>query len=251
MRYSVHLTVMALFSAVLVGGCSEDPAAPEAGARAVVREAGPEPDDISAEVLGARGIPFAETHVFFEFNSTDNDLGFQLMLDGDEWRRVNVFDPDDSRILDFKAKGPLQELGLTELRFESAEPSPGEVLALFAPGEYSFVGVSVDGERLEGSGMLSHDLPPAPVFVSPPAGGTVAAEDLVIRWIPSGGLAGYEVILVNEDTGASMTVELDGGATSLEVPAEFAAEDTEYKAEILSVAVNGNKTITEITFFTE
>ena len=39
-------------------------------------------------------VPFADAQLFFELNSTDNDLGLQLFLDTDDgWKRVRVLDP--------------------------------------------------------------------------------------------------------------------------------------------------------------
>ena len=62
------------------------------------------------------------------------------------------------------AQGRLKELGLTELVFETDEPEPAEVLALFPAGNYRFEGRTLDQEKLVGAATLSHSLPPAPVF---------------------------------------------------------------------------------------
>jgi hypothetical protein len=96
--------------------------------------------DIELQAAGAEeadatgsSVPFADAELFFEFNSTDNDLGLQLFLDSDGWKRVRVLDPGRNEIVLMQAEGKLARLGITELRFESAEPSPEEVLALFPP----------------------------------------------------------------------------------------------------------------------
>jgi hypothetical protein len=49
---------------------------------------------------------------FFEFNSTDNDLGVQLMLDGEAWEVVRAFDPGQRQIFEIAALGRLKQLGL-------------------------------------------------------------------------------------------------------------------------------------------
>lgn len=101
-----------------------------------------------ADATGVR-VPFADAELFFELNSTDNDLGLQLFLDTDDgWRRVRVLDPGRNEILFMEAERKLAKLGITELRFETAEPSPEEVLALFPPGEYRFRGQTVKGDQL-------------------------------------------------------------------------------------------------------
>lgn len=207
--------------------------------------------DADDDLLDFRGpkIPFAEAEVFFEFNATDDDLGFQLFLDGEAWRRTILLGPGFQRLLDFRARGELEALGLTEIRFESAEPSPSEVLALFEEGPYVFLGKSVEGDVLHAVGALSHALPPTAHF-TPGDGDVVPATDLLVEWDPIPGLAGYEVIVVNEDTGRSLTAELDPDATRLEVPEVFLEAGTEYKVEVLTIGLDGNKTIVEASFTT-
>ena len=63
-------------------------------------------------------VPFADAQLFFELNSTDNDLGLQLFLDTDDgWKRVRVLDPSRRDVIEFETAGRLSRLGLTELRF--------------------------------------------------------------------------------------------------------------------------------------
>lgn len=192
-------------------------------------------------------IPFADAEVFFEFNSTDDDLGFQLFLDGEGWKQVEVSDPEGDEILKFGAKGVLKELGITELRFESAEPSPAEVLALFQPGVYEFEGKTVEGDRLVGMGELSDNLPPAPTF-SPSDGEVVAPDNTVIEWDAPG--AEFVEVIIGDDLGQDIDVILTAETTSLSVPPQFLRPDTEYDIEILAISENGNKTITQSSFMT-
>ncbi len=211
----------------------------------------------AALVLGAASqaggenaeIPFGVARIFFEFNSTDDDLGVQVLLDGDAWKRLEIFDPRGGRMLDITAEGDLGDLGLTELFFESDEPSPQEVLALFRAGRYEFEGETVEGDELGGAARLSHNLPPAPTIVVPSfAGEELDRANLVIEWESIPGIAGFEVIVENEDAGAEMTVPLSASTTSLHVPVEFLDPDTEYKVEVLAISANGNKTIAEREF---
>ncbi|MGH9868037.1 MAG: hypothetical protein ACREAA_07740 [Candidatus Polarisedimenticolia bacterium] len=195
--------------------------------------------------------PFDQAQIFFEFNSTDNDLGVQVKLDGEAWKRLRIFGPGDRRLLNLNLEGRLAKLGLTELFFESDEPSPEEVLDLLQEGEYEFEGLTVDGEALESESTLSHDLPPAPNILVP----SVAGEELdplnaVVEWAAIAGIASWEIIVENEDAGAEMTVPLSAGVTSLHIPQEFLDPDTEYKVEVLAIGTNGNKTISERVFVT-
>jgi len=200
---------------------------------------------------GSKGIRFEEARIFFEFNSTANDLGVQVFLDGEAWKRLKILDPSGQRLLTLQARGHLGKLGLTELFFESDEPTPEEVLDLFPAGKYKFEGKTVEGEEIEGRAVLSHDLPAAPVILTPSAPGEVIDRSAaVIRWAAVPDIASYEIIVENEDVGAEMTVPLPASATTLHVPVEFLEPNTGYKVEVLAIAENGNKTITEREFVT-
>jgi hypothetical protein len=83
MRLAHHTTARALGTALFpfllaAAGCTDNPeteltaAPPDAQASQDVDGMGRGP-----------GIPFADVEVFFEFNTTDNDLGLQVFLDAD------------------------------------------------------------------------------------------------------------------------------------------------------------------------
>ncbi len=71
-------------------------------------------------------IPFEEAFLFFELNDTDGDLGIHGKIDGDEWKQMEIKDPNGRRMMKIKAHGRLKRQGVTELFFESAEPTFGE-----------------------------------------------------------------------------------------------------------------------------
>jgi hypothetical protein len=194
-------------------------------------------------------VPFADAELFFELNSTDNDLGLQVFLDTDDgWKRVRVLDPARRDIIEFETGGRLSRLGLTELRFESAEPSPEEVLALFPPGEYRFRGRTVEDEQLASSATLSHDFPPAPTF-SPSDGEVVDPRNTVVEWTAPEAEQ-VEIIIEQDELEHVLDVILSGSTRRLRVPAQFLQPGLEYKIEILSIGENGNRIITESTFRT-
>jgi hypothetical protein len=198
-------------------------------------------------------VSFDDLRLFFEFNSTDNDLGVQLMLDAEAWNRLRMIGPGprQRKLLDLSTRGNLGKLGLTELFWESDEPSPEEVLDMFPAGKYQFEGRTVEGDRLKGEATLSHELPPAPEIVEPSSPGEeVDPDNTVIEWKPIPDLARFEIIVENEDVGLEMTVPLSADATTLHVPPEFLDPDTDYKVEVIAIAENGNKTIAEREFTT-
>jgi hypothetical protein len=92
-------------------------------------------------------VEFAETAIFFEYNSTDKDLGIQIFFDAEGWKEVEVHGPDDDEddgppwghawgrqdrrgngrgrngaIFEVENGGGLKEIGSTEVFTESAEP---------------------------------------------------------------------------------------------------------------------------------
>jgi hypothetical protein len=242
MRRPIGWSAGLIVSALTVNiSCSDAPAAPDAAS-----------PQSAATDEGRRGpeIPFSTLKLFFEFNSTDNDLGVQLLLDAEDWKRVTGFDPGNKQIVEILASGRLGELGITELFFESAEPEPAEVLALFPAGTYRFEGRTVDKETLVGRTTLSHTLPPAPVF-SPSHSELVDRNNAVITWTAIPGSAAYQVIVENDDLDTSLTMDILPPATSVQIPAAYLRPNLVYKVEVLAISTNNNRTLTEGTFVTK
>ena len=148
-------------------------------------------------------IPFDVAHVFFELNNTDGDLGIHALIDGEPWKKLRIEDPNERRILNINVRGRLRRQGLTELFFESAEPtfdelSPEEFFARFPEGTYEVEGRTLEGDELESETEISHAMPaPATAFVNgypaaqqcddeePGYDATVLDEDeVVIAWDP-------------------------------------------------------------------
>jgi len=123
--------------------------------------------------------PFDEARLFFELNDTDGDLGIHGKIDGDEWKYLEIEDPRDRKMVQIRIRGRLRRQGLTELFFESAEPTfdeldPEKFLRRFPQGEYDIEGYTLDGEERESEVYLSHVIPAAPDNVM--AGGAPSAS---------------------------------------------------------------------------
>jgi hypothetical protein len=196
----------------------------------------------------AHGKPFEIAQVFFELNTTDNDMGFQVFLDAEGWDRVTVTDPRGNQVTRLLAEGRLAEIGITELRFESAEPSVAEVRSRFPPGEYTFRGHTVEGGTLVSRARLSHSLLAPPTF-SPRDGQRVDKDNAVVRW-NAPGAEQVEIIIENTDLGHVFDVTVSGSTTRLTIPPQFLRRGTEYTIELLSIADNRNRTIAQSTFRT-
>lgn len=204
----------------------------------------------------ASQIPFSESTIIIEFNSSDEDVGVQFFIDADGWREVEIFNPRGKQIFEAEAEGRLlKQGGGTEMFLESEEPTLDELpledfFRLFPEGVYRFSGRTVDGERLVGSDEFTHDIPAGPDIVTPEVPEEGCAQDVplpvVIAWNAVDTtidgepieVAEYEVIV-----GDVFDVFLSG--TQVTVPMELLEAGTEYSFEILAIEEGGNQTITE------
>lgn len=200
---------------------------------------------------------FEATRIFIEYNSTDNDLGFHVFLDAEEWRSVRIVNPAGVTIFDVTGKGPYGNLGLSELFTEGAEPTLDDfpldkLLALFPEGKYRFIGVTPAGARLAGTATLSHAVPAGPVVSS-----EVDGDDVTIRWEsvtgPPAGfpqeaikIVGYQVIV------DPFQVTLPASSTQVTLPREFvqSLDPGQHGFEVLAIDASGNQTITAGSFET-
>ncbi|MES9851175.1 MAG: hypothetical protein ABW170_05015 [Candidatus Thiodiazotropha sp. L084R] len=232
-------------------------------------------------VLSDEDIPFDEGELFFELNDTDGDLGIHGKVDGDEWRRLKIEDPNERRMMSVHINGRLKRQGLTELFFESAEPTfdeldPVKFFKRFPEGIYEIEGVTLDGEERESEVFLSHVIPAAPANVT--INGIPAPEDcdadvlpvvnapVTLTWDPVIGsheelgkegdveVRYYEVVVEIDETDYKSTNNIPGDLTQWTIadPAFFTlSEEGEYKFEILVRAESGNKSAVESCFIVE
>jgi len=119
--------------------------------------------------------PFGECRVLVEINSTDGDIGFHWLTDGDDLNSTRIDDPNGVKVFHNRGFGPLREQKLTETFGESAEPlcwddgdvDPDEIVTLedfrdtWEPGTYQVTGKS-GGETVFGEAELTYYLPAAP-----------------------------------------------------------------------------------------
>lgn len=217
----------------------------------------------ASTAVQAKTIQLADSAIRIEINDTDGDAGIQIFLDGEGWDSMVVTDPDGIQVLDFQAVGSIGLQGITELFFESAEPSfeeqpLEELLALFPEGLYTFDGTTTEGDTLKGKARLTHALPDGPVLVQPEEDDdAVDPDNTVIEWQavadPAGSMiVGYQVIVSQESgTFREFIAEVGPETTSVTVPAEFMAPGTAYKFEVLAIEASGNQTISEREFETD
>jgi hypothetical protein len=204
--------------------------------------------------------PFDQARLFIEFNATDNDLGFHVSLDAEDWKDLRIIRPDGKTVFQVKGKGGFGTLGMSELFFEGAEPTLDEfplddLLALFPEGPYRFIGTTVDGETLDSTWNFTHFYPGAPVIHSPVGGAVVDPSNLVIDWDPVTTPAGvqileYEVILGAIDPPMESSLRVPASVTSLKIPPEMLLPGTQYEFEVVAVEANHSQTLSTSVFST-
>ncbi len=196
-------------------------------------------------------IPLDVARIYWEYNSSDNDLGVHVVLDGEHWTRIRIENPLERVIFDVRGRGPYAELGLTELFFEGAEPSLDEVplahlLGLFPEGVYEFSGRNVDGDEMESEAWFSHAIPDGPeVFAHQGASDFLSISWSPVTTTPPGfparpiDVVGYQVIV------ESFQVTVPTSVLSVTVPPEFVAtlEPGRHEFEVLAIDASGNQTI--------
>ncbi|MDH3871409.1 MAG: hypothetical protein OEU44_04275, partial [Gammaproteobacteria bacterium] len=202
--------------------------------------------------------PFDVSEIFFELNNTDGDLGIHALIDGDAWKRLKIMDHDENMLLNIKVRGHLKQQGLTEIFFESAEPSfesddpdevalsPEEFFERFPAGIYEIKGLTLEGEELGSETEITHVMPAPPVVtvndlavaencdaelpvVSSGAPVTISWEP-VIHSHPEIGIPGelvdvvnYEVVVEIDETPYHTSTVLPNTTTTFEVPDEILA----------------------------
>ena len=123
-----------------------------------------------------------ECKALVEINSSDGDVGFHFLMDGNEFIRASIYDPREKRIFRYLTRRDLRRQTLTEVFAESAEPlcwfdpdadpedledvvTLKEFLRRWDAGTYQFVGIDDDWELSFGETQLTFALPAAPIDI--------------------------------------------------------------------------------------
>ncbi|ANM30762.1 hypothetical protein ABI59_16010 [Acidobacteria bacterium Mor1] len=221
-------------------------------------------------------IEFDVARIFFELNNTDGDLGIHAEIDGGPWKILEIEGPNDYQKMKIALKSNMRKQGLSELRFESAEPTfdeldPRVFFRRFPEGEWEISGVTIDGLEMESDSTVTHLVPAPPVNLAvngmlvpldcdegprPVVGDPVDLTwDAVTLSHPDLGrtnepieVESYEVALENEETGLLMDFVLPGDTTALRLPEGLFESGDQIKVGVLVREVSGNRTGTESCF---
>lgn len=213
---------------------------------------------------------FSQAELFFELNNTDEDLGIHAAVDGGAYSKLVIKDARERVILRIAAHGRLVKQGLTQLFFESAEPSfdeldPAEFFLRFPEGEYEIEAKSLAGETLEGEVILSHVLaaPAGNITVNGMAAAAncdadplpSASEPVLIDWDPVitshptvGKTGPVEIVRYQffvEQGSHKLAIDLPPTVTQFQVPASITALGGQFKFEIIARTASGNNTAIE------
>ncbi len=222
-------------------------------------------------------IPFDVATVYFELNDTDGDLGIHALIDGEPWKRLAIEMPDGRENLRIDLRSRLRLQGLTELFFESAEPTfdeldPEDFFDRFPEGEYEVEGMTIEGEELESTTLVTHLLPAPAGNLS--VNGMPLPEDcdegpvpsvsepFLITWDPVTHshpdlgrtnepieIVKYELVVEREEpTLLKFSIDLPPDVTTVTLPGGFAASGEEFKVEVLAREASGNQTAVESCF---
>jgi hypothetical protein len=216
---------------------------------------------------------FSEAELFFELNDTDGDLGIHASIDGEPWTDLEIEGPGDRKLLDIFSRGQLRTQALTQLFFESAEPSfddlnPADFFRRFPEGRYEIEGRAQGGGTIESTAVLSHVLaaPPENILVSgAPAAESCDTEPLptvsapvMIDWDPVTGshpeigkqgpikVSRYQLFVEGE--GVNLGLDLSPTVTEFEIPMGLTNLGKEFKFEIIVRTTTGNNTAVESCF---
>jgi hypothetical protein len=224
---------------------------------------------------GARGPhvsqPFAVAELFVELNDTDHDLGLHAEIDGGTWTQIEIEDARDRPLLGIISTGRLRSQGLTQLAFESAEPTfeeldPEKFFRRFPEGVYEISALAQGGGEFESRVRLSHVLA-APV--QPTVNGLPSVEcdaptlpevaapvfidwDPVTESHPEVGATGpvtisrYQFFVQQGDS--KLSLDLLPSVTEFEIPTSVTAPGGVYKFEIIARTSTGNNTAVEACF---
>lgn len=231
-------------------------------------------------------IPYDEAEIFFELNNTDGDLGIHALIDGEEWNSLRIEDPYERMMLNIRVIGRLRRQGLTEIFFESAEPTfdelpPAHFFHRFPEGEYEIEGRTLDWAELESTAELTHVMPAPP---APLVNGLAFDQDcddadvvtvsapIEIAWpavtmshpdSDGGGASvqppvpveinNYELVveILDEEIEAKFVMQLPPDVTTVSLPQEFTNLGTEFKFEVLAREESFNQTAVESCFIRE
>ena len=234
---------------------------------------GQEPQDTLESVDAQEAqLSFTAADVFIELNDSDGDLGLHSSTTSTvPWELMKIIGPT-GLLMEFTTRPELSNQGMSQVDFESAEPSfdelrPSQFFRRYPEGRYAIVAHGVDGERIKSYANLSHVLaaPPGNVFIN----GVRAAVNcdvplptvtppVTISWDPvttshprigkRGAVRIDEYQFFVERGTSEFAIDLPPSVTQMDIPSAVFNGGGVYKYEILARTTTGNNTAHESCF---
>lgn len=224
--------------------------------------------------------PFDEAELYFELNDSDGDLGIHSSVDGGAWKNLEIEGPKGRRILSLRPVRNLAKQGLTQLFFESAEPTfdelaPADFFARFPEGEYEFSARNLEGGEFESTTELTQVMPDSAKNVSVngqliPTDPEVCEADqgptvnspVTVTWDPvttshptlgrqepNIEIVQYEAFVERvEPVNLTFGINLLPTQTAIDVPQQLIDQGNVFKLEIIAREASGNQTAFETCF---
>lgn len=224
------------------------------------------------EASSGQTIPFTAADVFLELNDSDGDLGLHASTSSSEpWTLMKIIGPT-GLLMEFTTRPELTNQGMSQVDFESAEPSfdelsPARFFRRFPEGRYAIVAHATDGGRIKSYANLSHVLaaPPGNIMVNgvraalncdsplPTVLSPVTVDwNAVTQAHPRLGKRGdvrirrYQFFV--ETSSSKFGIDLPPSVTQFDIPPVMLSAPGTYKYEIIAQTTTGNNTAHESCF---
>lgn len=214
-----------------------------------------------------------QAKVIIEHNATDNDTGFQAFIDAEGWEKLEVIGPNGV-VVDFRPMGTVNELGMTELFFETVEPENvkiplADLLRKMPAGDYEFRATAskLGGKSgvMSGHALLTHKIPQGVTLVEPKEDSAIPVGDTLVKWKGTDKaidgsdvkITAYQLIIEKDEEPhlrmigkRGLSMYLPASVNEIEIPAVFFEPGTSYLWEVLAIEDGGNQTLQSGTFKT-
>ena len=202
-------------------------------------------------------MPLEIAKIHWEYNATAQDLGVHVALDGEDWKKIKITNPD-GKVL-FNGEGPraLQAARPDRAVLRGRGAGPQRVPArgparLFPEGTYTFAGKTVDNANIGGTSEFTHAIPDGPVVSSTVGPGTAVQISWTAVTSPPPGFPDEPIDVVSYQVLVPETLDIIVPSTvlSLTLPPEYSAAlgSGDHPFEVLAIDVSGNQTTSEGTF---
>ncbi len=231
---------------------------------------------LAANTLNAAAgpVPLKEAKLNIEHNYTDEDTGFQGAVDSEGWKGLKFKGPNGV-VLELNATGKLRQLGVTELFFETVEPTNADVslpniLRKMPAGVYKIFGPAGGpdaGKTTVGRAWLTHVIPKGATLLAPAGGATLPVADMSFDWDPVTqtidnkpvSIIAYQLIVEKVQDPhkhmigklSSLSMYVNPSVTQMTVPGNFFEPGSDYSWEVLAIEPSGNQTLSSAGFKTQ